>query len=90
VKVRLRRKHLAFAAVLLGGLALLVALCYALSPDVRVGWVRVLARLGADESLAGMAEDPDKDVRAAAIESLVGWSYRAVPTLVRRLSRASG
>ena len=84
---RPRRKRLAFTAVLLGGLVLLVALCYVLSPDVRVGWVRVLTGVGADDSLAGMAEDVDKDVRAAAVESLIGRGDRSVPALGRRLAR---
>lgn len=76
MRFRVRKKHLGFAAVLLGGAAFLVALCYVLSPGVRVGWVRAPARLGADESLSGMAEDPDKDVRATAIESLVARGPR--------------
>jgi HEAT repeat protein len=82
-----RRKYLTFGAVLLLGLTLIAALCFALSPDVRVGSVYVLERLGMDDSLAALLGDRDKDVRAAAADALVRRGAAAVPVLVRRLDR---
>lgn len=87
MRVRVGKRQLGFAAVTAAGAVLVAGLCYALSPDVRVGWVRVLARVGADDRLAGMVLDSDKDVRAAATAALVGRGDRAVPALAGRLAR---
>jgi HEAT repeat protein len=87
VRVRLRKKHAAFALVLTGGVALIAALCYALSPDVRAASVGVLERLGSDDTLASLAQDRDRNVQAAAADALVRRGAAAVPALVRRLGR---
>jgi HEAT repeat protein len=87
VSARSRKNRLVFIFALLFGLTFLAALCYLLSPDVRIASLRVLDWLGADTAIVNRLQDSDINVRTAAAATLIRRGDRAVPVLILRLER---
>ncbi|MFO0798401.1 MAG: HEAT repeat domain-containing protein [Gemmataceae bacterium] len=76
-----------FAAVTVLAGGLVAVEVYVLSPGMRAGSVGVLERAGAWDRLAGMLDDDDPDVRAAASDALLRNGPAAIPALTRGLDR---
>jgi HEAT repeat protein len=73
------------AAVLAIAIAFFATEAFFLSPDVRLGVIRLLGPLGADGALTRLLDDPDTDVRGAASDALVRRGEPAVRPLIRRI-----
>jgi HEAT repeat protein len=87
VKLRVRKKHVAFGVVAVLGLCLIAVELYVLSPGVRASSVGTLERNGSWDTLVGMLDDDSQVVRAAAGDALVRHGATPVPALVRGLDR---
>lgn len=87
MSVRPTKRRVVIAAAVAAACAALAVEVVAVVPEARVGWVRLLGRAGALDTLVGFLEDEALDVRIAASESLVGRGADAAPALARGLGR---
>ncbi len=86
MRIRITRRRILFAAVLILGAVLIGAEFYLLSPAVRIAAIGAAESIGADEFLAGRLSDHDLKVRANAREAVLRRGAKAVPALVERLN----
>ena len=89
MKIRFRKKHILLALVGLLGVVLIGVEVFVLSPDARIGYIGVLERARAWDSLVGMLDDDHQDVRIAASEGLVRNGVAGVAALIRGLDQTS-
>ena len=80
-------KRAAVTGVIAAAVAFLGFEVYVLSPDTRALAARTAGRVGAWDTVAGMLDDQESDVRSAAGDTLADGGAAAVPALVRGLTR---